>query len=396
MRFQRAISARLERLARHFKVLVLTGARQTGKTTLLTHQFPKHHLVTLDLPQDAALAEQAPAEFLARHPLPLLVDEVQYAPGLFRHLKASVDATKAKGQVILTGSQRFVLMKEVSESLAGRAAVLQLLPLAAEELGATLDEALRTRRLAGVLARGFYPALWDDPELPSADFHRSYVATWLERDLRQLLNVGSLRDFERFLRACAARTGQLLNKSELARDVGIAVSTVGQWLSALEAAGLIVILEPFFDNHTKRLVKTPKLYFTDVGLVCFLLGLDARAVAGWAGLGALWETAMLGELLKWQQTHRPEASLWFYRDKDGLEVDFVVHVGGELALLDAKVTELPEPRDARGLLAAQRLLGKRARRLALVSPGAKSFPLEQGVEVVNGWALPEWLGRGEA
>lgn len=392
MHYHRTLASRVQKLVKHFKVLVLTGARQTGKTTLLQELFPKYHHVTLDLPQDAALAEQAPTEFLARHPPPLVVDEVQYAPALFRHLKTIVDASKDKGQVILTGSQRFVLMQEVSESLAGRAAVLQLLPFSVEELGGDWSSALEEQRLAGVLARGFYPALWDDPELPSTDFHRSYVATWLERDLRQLLNVGSLRDFERFLRACAARSAQLLNKSELARDVGIAVSTAGEWLSALEASGLIVLLEPWFDNHTKRLVKTPKLYFTDVGLLCFLLGLDARAVERWAGLGSLWETFVFGELLKWQQTHRPEASLWFYRDKDGVEVDFVIQAGAELTLLDAKLGELPELRDARGLLSARRALGQRTGRTALVTPSRKpAFPLSDGIRVVSGWKLTDWL-----
>lgn len=392
MYYRRALANRVQKLVKHFKVLVLTGARQTGKTTLLQELFPKYHHVTLDLPQDAALAEQAPTEFLARHPPPLVVDEVQYAPALFRHLKAVVDASKDKGQVILTGSQRFVLMQKVSESLAGRAAVLQLLPFSVEELGDDVTGLLDEQRLAGVLTRGFYPALWDDPELPATDFHRSYVATWLERDLRQLLNVGSLRDFDRFLRACAARSAQLLNKSELARDVGIAVSTAGEWLSALEASGLIVLLEPWFDNHTKRLVKTPKLYFTDVGLLCFLLGLDARAVEKWAGLGALWETFVFGELLKWQQTRRPEASLWFYRDKDGVEVDFVINASGELTLLDAKLGELPEPRDARGLASAKRALGERVGRMALVTPSRKpAFPLSEGVRVVSGWKLSDWL-----
>jgi predicted AAA+ superfamily ATPase len=242
-----------------------------------------------------------------------------------------------------------------------------------------------------VLARGFYPALWEDLGVPPLDFHRSYTATWLERDLRQALNVGSLRDFERFLRACAARGGQLLNKSELARDVGLSLPTVGEWLSVLEAAGLIVILEPWFANATKRLVKTPKLYFTDVGLQTFLLGLDARSVATWSGLGALWETFVLGELLRWRDAHHPEATLWFYRDRDGVEVDFVVQVGGALLALDAKSAELPGPGEARTLRAALLKLPPVAR-AALVTPvrGACS-PHSERVELVSGWAMRGWL-----
>ncbi len=379
-------------MAAHFKVVVLTGARQTGKTTLLGELFPSYTQVSLDAPQDAALAENAPAEFLTRFARPLLVDEVQYAPKLFRHLKSVVDRSTAKGQVVLTGSQRFVLMKEVSESLAGRAVVLELHPLSCAELGSTLTDELEKRGLAGVLARGFYPALWEDLGVPSVDFHRSYVSTWLERDLRQMLNVGSLRDFDRFLRACAARSAQLLNKAELARDVGIAVSTAGHWLSVLEASGLIVILEPWFENRTKRLVKTPKLYFTDVGLLTFLLGLDARALATWPGLGAIWETFVLGELIKWREAHHPEAALSFYRDKDGLEADFLVQVGGGLTVLDAKLAELPDTSDARSVHAVAEKLGKSAKRRALVTPTrSKAFPLGAQAAVVSGWSLSEWL-----
>jgi predicted AAA+ superfamily ATPase len=394
MQFNRSISTRLVNLTEHFKVVVLTGARQTGKTTLLRSLFPSRHFVSLDLPQHAALAEESPSQFLARYPPPLTVDEVQYAPLLFRHLKSVVDATNSKGQFILTGSQRFVLMKSVSESLAGRAAVLQLHPFAAEELGDALFGELERSGLSGVLSRGFYPALWEDLSMPIADFFHSYVSTWLERDLRQMLNIGSLRDFDRFLRACAARSAQLLNKSELARDVGIAVSTVTQWLSVLEASGLIVILEPFFANHTKRIIKSPKLYLTDVGLLTFLLGLDAAALLRWSGVGGLWETLVLGELVRWRDAHHPEATLNFFRDKDGNEADFVIQRGGTLTILDAKLSELPDPRSSIRLKLASSKLTSQGARLALVTPTTtESFPLSPGIDVVSGWQLPKWLDQ---
>lgn len=394
MRFNRTISPRITYAAKHFKVLVLTGARQTGKTTLLQTLFDGRPMVSLDLPQDAALAEQAPSEFLSRHPAPLLVDEVQYAPGLFRHLKAAVDASPNKGQYILTGSERFGLMRNVSESLAGRAAVFELHTLSCEELGDTLFEALSAVRLAGLLARGFYPALWEDRDAPILDFYRSYVATWLERDLRHMLNVGSLRDFDRFLRACAARSGQLLNKSDLARDVGVAVSTVTQWLSVLEASGIVVLLEPWFTNHTKRLVKTPKLYFVDVGLVSFLLGMNAASLETWSGLGSLWETFVFGELVRWKETHRPEARLWFYRDKDGIEADFLVEADSKLIALDAKLAELPNSSMSKGVVSAALKLGPAVSRLAVVTPTRKNFPLNERVEVVSGFSLYRWLDTG--
>jgi predicted AAA+ superfamily ATPase len=165
---------------------------------------------------------------------------------------------------------------------------------------------------------------------------------------------------------------------------------VGQWLSALEASGLITILEPYFDNHTKRIVKTPKLYFNDVGLLCFLLGLDARSAGQWAGFGSLWETFVFGELLKWREAHRPEAKLWFYRDKDGLEVDFLVEQGGRLDLIDAKSTELPEARDTRQVQSAAKVLGARVGAKALVTPTTKGFPLGEAV-VWSGWSLSNSL-----
>lgn len=375
---------------------MLTGPRQTGKTTLLRALFADRAMVSLDLPQDAAMAEQAPDQFLARHPAPLLVDEVQYAPGLFRHLKAVVDGSASKGQYILTGSERFGLMRNVSESLAGRAAVFELHTLSCEELGDALFEALAEDRLAGVLARGFYPALWEDRATPTLDFYRSYVATWLERDLRHLLNVGSLRDFDRFLRACAVRSAQLLNKADLARDVGVAVSTVTQWLSVLEASGLIVLLEPWFANHTKRLVKTPKLYFTDVGLLSFLLGMNAAALETWSGLGALWETFVFGELIRWRETHHPEARLSFYRDKDGVEADFLVEAGAEITVLDAKLAELPNSSSTKGVVSAALKVGSMAKRLAVVTPTRKGFPLNERVEVVSGFSLHQWLSNSIA
>ncbi|MGQ0507482.1 MAG: ATP-binding protein [Myxococcaceae bacterium] len=390
LRFQRAISKRLRSLSTHFKILVLTGPRQSGKTTLLRELFADYHYVSLDLPQDAALAEESPSVFLRENPRPLVVDEVQYAPKLFRHLKAAVDPSPKKGQIILTGSQRFNLMREVSESLAGRAAIIELHGLNCEELGDVLFDQLDREGLHGLLARGAYPALWEDVSVPTVDFYRSYTATWLERDLRQLLHVGGLREFDRFLRSCAARSGQLLNKSDLARDVGIAPSTAGQWLSVLEAAGLIVILEPWFSNIAKRIVKTPKMYFADTGLLTFLLGLDARALRTYAGLGAVWETYVLGELVRWRDVHHPESTIHYYRDKEGLEVDFLIRAHGETYLVDAKLAEIPDAGSAKNLFAVEMRLGSTARK-ALAVPATKSFPLGKNVHATSAFRLKAFL-----
>ena len=341
MEFQREIAPAVLRLAAHFPSVVVTGARQTGKTTLLTRLFPRYHYVSLDLPQQAQLAEEDPGSFLLRHPAPLLVDEVQYAPKLFRYLKVEIDRNRdANGRFILTGSQKFSLMKEVSDSLAGRCGVLELEGLSTEELGDVFHDREQREGIAGILVRGFMPQLWKDPDLRPADYFSSYQATYLERDVRQLLNVSSLRDFDRFMRASAVRSGQLLNKTELAKEVGISNKTATEWLSVLQASNQITLIEPYFANVGKRLTKTPKLYFNDVGLLCFLLGLNQRSVTDSYLIGSIWETLVFAELRKYLSATAPEATIWFYRDQSR-EVDFVIEKDGRLTLADAKWKELP-------------------------------------------------------
>lgn len=389
--FQREIATAVLRLAAHFPAVVVTGARQTGKTTLLTRLFPDHRYVSLDLPAQAQLAEEDPRSFLLRNPPPLLVDEVQYAPGLFRYLKVEIDGNRdANGQFILTGSQKFNLMKEVSDSLAGRCGVLDLEGLSIEELGDAFHDRERREGIAGVLVRGFMPQLWKDPELRPADYFSSYQATYLERDVRQLLNVSSLRDFDRFMRASAVRTGQLLNRTELSKEVGISNKTAAEWLRVLQASNQITLLEPYFANVGKRLAKTPKLYFNDVGVLCFLLGLNRDSVMDGYLIGAIWETFVFGELRKYLSATAPEASLWFYRDQSR-EVDFVIEKDGRLTLAEAKWKELPGRKDFQRLLAVQPLL-RAARLPALVlCRTGDSFPVARDMLVVNGLRMREHL-----
>ena len=275
-------------------VVVLTGARQTGKTSTLRRLFPKHGFVSLDLPTEAEQAEKEPDVFLRRHPPPVIFDEVQYAPALFRHLKAAVDAHRGRnGQFLLTGSQKFTLMKGVSESLAGRADIVELETLSLAEIrGARPTTGLET-----AIVRGGFPELSANPEIDPVAFYNSYLATYLERDVRSLANVGSLRNFERFLRACALRSANLLNKADLARDVGIAPSTANQWTSILEASGQVILLEPWFSNRTKSIVKSPKLYLADSGLLCALLNIRSEeALRQSPAAGAVWETFVFAQL----------------------------------------------------------------------------------------------------
>ena len=384
MEFQREISPAVLRLAAHFPAVVVTGARQTGKTTLLTRLFPHYHYVSLDLPQQAQLAEEDPGSFLLRHPAPLLVDEVQYAPKLFRYLKVEIDRNRdANGRFILTGSQKFRLMKEVSDSLAGRCGVLELEGLSTEELGDVFHDREQREGIAGILVRGFMPQLWKDPDLRPADYFSSYQATYLERDVRQLLNVSSLRDFDRFMRASAVRSGQLLNKTELAKEVGISNKTATEWLSVLQASNQITLIEPYFANVGKRLTKTPKLYFNDVGLLCFLLGLNQGSVTDSYLIGSIWETLVFAELRKYLSATAPEASIWFYRDQSR-DVDFVIEKDGRLTLADAKWKELPGLRDFRQLLTVQPLL-RTARLPAMVlCRTGESYPVGKDMLAVNG------------
>lgn len=361
MQIKRNISKRIQQLADTFPAVVLTGARQTGKTTLLKSLFSTYSYVSLDLPAEAEFAETDPEHFLTKYPPPVLIDEVQYAPKLFRYLKIAIDAKRHKnGQFILTGSQKFTLMKEVSESLAGRVAIAELETLSFLELPQKTQEDLRSvQGLAQLLTRGLFPQLWAHAEVSAQEYYRSYLATYLERDVRQLINIVSLRDFDRFLRICATRNGNLVNKTDLARDVGISPNTASQWLSVLEASNQIILLEPYYGNVGKRIIKSPKLYFADTGLLCFLLGLNEKTILESPEIGAIWETFIFSELRKYKEQQEPEMSIYFYRDQQAIEVDFLIMHNGKLDLLEAKWTETPGERDYKNILKVADILGNK-------------------------------------
>ena len=357
-------------------MIVLTGARQTGKTATLLHLFPNYAFVSLDLPTEAEQAEKEPDSFLERYPPPVIIDEVQYAPGLFRRIKAAVDANRARnGQFLLTGSQKFTLMKNVSESLAGRADIAELETLSFAEIRNALPQA----RIEMAIVRGGFPELYANPEIDSTAFYNSYLATYLERDVRSLTNVGSLRDFERFLRACALRSANMLNKADLARDVGIAPSTANQWLSMLEASGQAILLEPWFSNKTKSMVKSPKLYLADTGLLCALLNIRSEeALRQSPAVGAVWETFVFAQLRDRERRAGRAGSLFFWRDRSR-EVDFVVDAGGRLELFEAKWTELPDAGDTVNLAYVAGATGKsRVSAGSVVCRAPNGFPLPGG------------------
>jgi hypothetical protein len=379
----RDVEVRLRRAARTRPVVVLTGARQTGRTSTLRRLFPGYALVSLDLPTEAEQAEKDPTAFLRRHPPPVIIDEVQYAPALFRHLKVAVDADRRRnGRFLLTGSQKFTLMAGVSESLAGRAEIVELETLSLGELRRAPGEAARTG-VDDAVVRGGFPELHANLEIDAGTFYNSYVATYLERDVRSIANVSSLRDFERFLRACALRSANLLNKADLARDVGISPSTSNQWLSVLQASGQIVLLEPWFSNRTTSIVKSPKLYLADTGLLCALLNIrSAEALRQSPAAGMVWETFVCAQLRHRERRAGRAGSLFFWRDRTR-EVDFLTDVAGRIELFEAKWSEIPDAGDAGNLHFAGRVVGARkVESRAVICRAPNPFPLPDGVKAL--------------
>ena len=318
----RDLAASLRRLAGSFPVVTLTGPRQSGKTTLARHVFGDLPYVSLEDPGELAFAQEDPKGFLARFAQGAVFDEAQRWPALFSWLQGLVDANRQPGRFILTGSQQFGLMAGVTQSLAGRAAVLNLWPLSLAELGPKA-----AGDVDAMILRGGYPTLAVQPALAAQDWYASYVASYLERDVRQVLRVQDLGSFQRFVRLCAGRVGALLNLTALANEAGIAQTTARQWLTVLESSHLVVLLAPYHRNFGKRLVKMPKLYFVDTGLACWLLGVrSADQLVLHPQRGALFENWVVTEFFKGRLNQGLPPDLWFWRDNNGLEADLLFEV----------------------------------------------------------------------
>lgn len=329
----RLIAPTIQRLANGFPVVVLTGPRQSGKTTLVKSLFPDKPYISLENPDVRLFANEDPRGFLARYPGGAIFDEVQRAPELLSYIQGIVDDQRTAGRYILTGSQNFALSRQVSQSLAGRAGIAQLLPLSGREL---MAEGQLSSGLDTWLFTGGYPALYSTG-ITASDWFSSYVATYLERDVRDLTSVRDLITFQRFLKLCAARSGQLLNLSSLATDCGIAQSTATAWLCILEASYIVFRLTPHFANFGKRLIKTPKLYFHDTGLAAFLLGIQTpEQLAIHSARGALFETVIVAEYLRQRLNRGTASNLYFWRDSSGTEVDLLLDEAGVLHPVEIK------------------------------------------------------------
>lgn len=386
--FERALSPTLNRLAQSFPVVAVTGPRQSGKTTLVRRVFADKPYVSLEDPAERAFALEDPRGFLARFAAGAVFDEAQRWPDLFSYLQGLVDADRSPGHFILTGSQQFGLLSGVTQSLAGRVGMTRLLPLALGELPAEDVESLG---LDGLMLRGLYPALHAQPIMPE-DWFASYVATYVERDVRQVLNVQDLSAFQRFLRLCAGRTGQLLNLSALAGETGIAQSTARAWMSVLEASNLVYLLPPYHRNFGKRVVKSPKLYLADVGLACWLLGIRSVEVLNLHPLrGALFETWVVGEFLKARLNAGQPPDLYFWRDNNGLEADIVFETAGRLQSVEIKSGQTVTPDYIRAGQKAARFADGEALPPWLIYAGKESYE-RSGVRVM-GWRALAALGQ---
>jgi uncharacterized protein len=356
----RSLSAEVLKAARHFPALIVTGPRRAGKTTLLRKLFPHASYWLAEDPDVVARLRADPRGFLDEVELPVILDEIQNVPEILNYVRARIDAVPRRmGQWFLTGSQEAPLMRGVTESLAGRAAVFQLLPFSTEE----------TPRVS--LLRGGYPEVLARPSA-AAIWFRSYLQTYLERDVRAVSNIRDRSTFRRFLALAASRCGQVLNKTDLAAPLGVTVPTLTEWLSILEITGQIMLVPPFFENFGKRLVKSPKLYFVDSGLACHLLGITSEKILNHSPfLGPLFEGFIASEILKHQIGSGRERQLYWFRDQQGLEVDFVVpHGHRQLLLLEAKASRTAQPAMARPLQRlAEATAGYRVRRLVVYRPG---------------------------
>ena len=329
----RLATSTLQRLAKGFPLVALTGPRQSGKTTLARVSFPDKPYVSLENPEERELAELDPRRFLARFVDGAILDEIQRCPALFSWLQGLVDERRRMGDFILTGSAQFDLIAGVGQSLAGRVGRVELLPFSGAELAGA---ARLPARLEEVLFLGGYPPLFDR-ELAPQDWFPNYVATYLERDVRQMIAVRDLALFQRFVKMCAARSGQLLNLAALGADCGISAVTAREWLSVLEASYLVMRLPPYHRNFGKRLVKTPKLIFLDTGLLAWLLGIrDATALDTHAARGALFETWVIAEFVKHRLNAGQPPDLFFWRDNVGHEIDLLYETPDGLQAIEIK------------------------------------------------------------
>jgi len=370
----RLAAGTVQRLAKGFPVVAITGPRQSGKTTLTRQLFPGKPYVSLENPEQRQFATDDPKRFLAKFADGAVIDEVQRVPSLLSWLQGLVDERQRMGDFVLTGSQQFDLVRHITQSLAGRVGRVELLPLQGLELQ---HAGLLGGDVDTLMVTGHYPALYSRDLLPQ-DWFSNYVATYVERDVRQLLQIKDLQLFQRFLRLAAARSGQLLNLSSLGADVGISSVTAREWIGVLEASYLVMRLPPYYENFGKRLVKTPKLYFLDTGLMCWLLGIHSAAILSTHPLrGQVFETMVVVEAYKAALNKGQQAALYFWRDSAGQEIDLLVQSDGVFESYEIKSGSTFSPDWFKQLIKFEKL-NPRAVRSTVIYGGSESSSRSQG------------------
>jgi len=332
----RDIAAVINSQKNKFPVIAVTGPRQSGKTTLLKNIFKDYQYISLEDPNNRSFATDDPVGFLKKYNDQIILDEAQQAPQLFSYIQTIVDESKKMGQFILSGSQNFQLLNNITQSLAGRVALFKLLPF---DFGEMKSENLLAEDFAEACVKGFYPAIYDRDIDPTI-FYANYIQTYVERDVTELTNIRDTRQFRTFLGLCAARVGQLMNLNSLANECGISQPTARAWLSILESSYIIFQLQPFFQNFNKRIVKSPKLYFYDTGLLCHLLGLrNTDTLVESSAKGNIFENLIVAEFFKQNEHRYLHKDYWFWRDSNGHEVDLLTQNGNVLDIFEIKSTQ---------------------------------------------------------
>jgi len=342
MYIHRAIEAFLAKALKQFPACLITGPRQAGKSTLLRKFLKSHRYVSLDDPFIANLAKKDPKLFLSSYPALVIIDEIQYAPELLRYIKILIDEDRQNyGQFVLTGSQVFSLMKGVSESLAGRIAIFHLYPLSWQELQPAIsDSQYNARFLPKQIIQGFYPEFITNPEMDKRLWFSSYISTYVERDIRNIKSITDIGRFQTFIGLLATRAGQLLNMSEIAKECGISQPTAKDWVFILESTYLIYLLKPFYNNLSKRLVKSPKLYFVDTGILCYLMGISNEdQFMRSPQAGSIFENMVIMEMRKRYALEKQHAQFFFYRTGSGIEVDLIIQEGARLNAFEIKFAQ---------------------------------------------------------
>jgi len=388
--YERGIEKVIKEAVKQFRVIILTGARQTGKSTLLRHLFSKtHRYVTFDNPRELKLAQEDPELFFEEYSGPLILDEIQYVPELLSYIKLKVDSSPQKGQFIITGSQQFTLMKGIRETLAGRVALFQLFPMAINEGKA------KTQEYEFRAINGSYPEIVSSRGINSQRWYGSYISTYIEKDVQMHYRLEKITYFRDLLFLLAARCSQILNYQSLSNDLGVSINAVKYWIKILEAAQIIYLLKPYYINLGSRVVKSPKIYFTDIGLVSYITGVqDKKALFRGPQAGALFENFVIQELIKYFTNSGKIPPIYYYRTNNGLEVDLVIErQQGKIIPCEIKLTKTPH----QGMVQSIERLRKFNRKKSVtildsqvISLVAKSYPLLKTARAYN---LKEFLAQ---